>query len=94
MDAATKEALQAHARPTDEDYCRRFLDLDEHLHDAVVWASLLDKVVEDMARVPGMSSDEVNVACGALDRVNDVLQEAIKRLHATYHQRTKEETRA
>jgi hypothetical protein len=59
----------------------------------VVWASLLDKVVEDMARVPGMSRDEVNVACGALDRVNDVLQEAIKRLHATYHQRTKEGAR-
>jgi hypothetical protein len=91
MTAATKEALQAPAGSAVDDRLQRFSDLEEILADVVTWASLLDKVVDDMSRLPGMSRREVNIAHGQLDRLNDALKEAIQRLDATYHQRTKEE---
>jgi hypothetical protein len=90
MITATKEAPQAAASPTREDYSRRFLELDEHLHDAVVWASLLDKVVEDMDRLPSMTRAEINTSHGALQRVSDALKRTIGQLDAVYHQRTTE----
>jgi hypothetical protein len=67
----------------------RFFELDESLHDAVVWTSLLDKIVDDM---PSMSSRE-DIAVSQLSRVTDGLKEAIECLDAIYHQRTKEEAR-
>jgi hypothetical protein len=79
------------AKKATDDRLERFCELDEPLHDVVVWASLLDKVVESMSRLPGMSKREVNIANGELNRVNDALKEAIDRLDAVYHNRTKEE---
>ena len=90
MTDATKEAPQA-ATKTDKDYRERFYELDRPLRDAWVWASLLDKVVDDLGRLPSMSRREADIAYGELDRVNDALKEAIDQLDATYHQRTEEE---
>ena len=91
MTAANKEAPQAAAKPTDADYRHRFFQLDTHLTDVVVWASLLDKVIEDMSRLPAMSRREIDIADGELNRVNDALKEAIERLDAIYYARTNEE---
>jgi hypothetical protein len=78
MIAATKEAPKA----TDLADKDRLYALDEPLREAVIWASLLDKVVEGMSRLPSMSRREVNIAEGELNCVNDALKEAIKRLDA------------
>ena len=91
MTAENKEAPRASARPTDADYRDRFFQLDKDLHDAVVWVSLLDKVVEDLDGFPSMSIREVNIATSALNRVNDALKETVKRLDAIYYARTNEE---
>jgi len=90
MTDATKEGQQA-ATKTDKDYRDRFYELDRPLRDALVWASILDKVVDDLGRLPGMSSREADIAYGELDRVNDALKEAVATLDAVYHQRTEEE---
>ena len=90
MIAPTKEAPEA-ATKTDKDYRERFYELDQPLRDALVWASLLDKIVDDLGRLPSMSSREADIAYAGLDRVNDALKEAVATLDAVYHQRTEEE---
>jgi hypothetical protein len=77
---------------TDEqDYRDRFSELEVDLWNAVTWTALLDKVVEDMDRLPGMSKREVNISLGQLSNVMDALKKAIYRLDANYHSRTEEE---
>jgi len=56
-----------------------------------VWASLLEKVVDDMVRWPSMSKRELSVAFEGLEFVTEPLKEAIDNLDTMYHQRTKEE---
>jgi hypothetical protein len=68
----------------EEDYSHRFSELEEHVHNAVVWASMLDKIVEDLDRFPSMSKREANLACSKLNHVTDALKEAIDKLDATY----------
>jgi hypothetical protein len=80
--------------PNHEGYRHRYFEIDEPLHNAVVWASFLDVIVEDMERLPSMSRRELNVAYGKLIRVVDPLQQAINDLDAIYHKREKEEARA
>lgn len=75
----------------EEDYSHRFSELEEHVHNAVVWASMLDRIVEDLDRFPSMSKREANIACSQLNHVSDALKEAIDRLDATYYQDTIEE---
>ena len=87
--AAAKAAEDAATSPTTPvDYRHKFFELDESLHDAVVWTSLLGKIVDDM---PSMSSREADIAVSQLSRVIDGLKEAIEHLDTIYHQRTKQE---
>jgi hypothetical protein len=80
--------------PNDEGYRHRYSELDEPLHNTVVWASFLDMIVEDMERLPSMSERELSVAYGKLFRVTEPLKQAINDLDAIYHKREKEEARA
>ena len=79
------------AAPPTWTIARGFLALENCLRDAVVWSSLLDKVVEGMEHLPNMSETQVNVAFGELYRVKERLQKAIERMDTIYHQRTEEE---
>jgi hypothetical protein len=78
---ASKEKDAGH---TDKNYQCRLLEVGGHVHDLVVWAALLDKVVEDLDSMPSMSEREMNVAGGALNLVNDGLKAAIESLEKTY----------
>jgi hypothetical protein len=75
----------------EQDYRDRFSELESDLWNAVIWASFLDKIVDDVERLPSMSEMEVNVSYGQLYRVTEALKESISRLDATYHNRRKEE---
>ena len=89
---STKSALELALEHREAEEVRhRFFDLDESLHDAVVWTSLLDKIAEEMAALPSMSKREVNIALGQLDRVTDGLKQAVEQMDAIYNNRTKEE---
>jgi hypothetical protein len=66
------------------------IELEEGLFDAVCWVSLLDKIVDDMDRLPSMTRAEINTSYGALYRVSDALKRTIGQLDAVYHQRTTE----
>jgi hypothetical protein len=94
MTAATKEALQGPAGSAADDRLQRFGDLEEPLRHALVWASLLEKVVDDVARWPSMSKRELSVAFEELEFVTEPLKEAIDNLDTMYHQRTEEEARS
>ena len=76
-----------------DDRIKRFSALDEPLCEAAIWASLLDRVVDGMGRLPGMSKSEVTIVCGELNNVNDALQAAIDKVHAIYHGHEAEEAR-
>jgi hypothetical protein len=69
----------------------RLSELEHLLHDAVAWAGMLDEAIERIDRFPSLTRDEMNLACHHLNLVADALREAIDRLDAAYHQRTKEE---
>jgi hypothetical protein len=73
------------------DYHHRFFELENSLSDAVVWASLLDKVVDDLEGLSSMSKMEVSISYGQLLRVSEKLKQAIDDMDAIYHQRPKEE---
>jgi hypothetical protein len=89
--ASKKEALQAPAVSAVDNRLQSFGDLEAPLRNAQVWASLLEKVVDDMARWPSMSKRELSVAFDELEFVTEPLKEAIDNLDTIYHQRTKEE---
>jgi hypothetical protein len=91
MTAAMKEALQDTAGSAVDDLLQRFGDLEEPLRHALVWASLLEKVVDDMDRWPSMSKGELSVAFEELEFVTEPLKEAIDNLDTMYHQRAEEE---
>jgi hypothetical protein len=77
---------------TDEqDYRDKFSELEADLWKAVTWTALLDKIVEDLQRLPSMSKREVNISLGQLSNVTDALKELIYRLDASYHSGTEEE---
>jgi hypothetical protein len=91
MITATKEAPQAAARPTREDYSHLFLALEVPLRNAHVLASLLARIVEGMERWPSMSDIEQMVTREELDFVAEPLKAAIDNMDEIYHQRTKGE---
>ena len=66
-------------------------ELKADLWDAVTWIALLDKIVDDMESLPGMSKREVDISLGQLSNVTDALKKVIYRLDANYHDETKEE---
>jgi hypothetical protein len=57
-----------------EDYRDRFSELEVDLWNAVTWTALLDKIVEDLDRLPSMSKREVNISLGQLSHVTDALK--------------------
>ena len=65
--------------------------LEEDLWAAVTWIGLLDKIVDDMETLPGMSKREIDISYGQLYRVTEALKKAIYRADANYHDETKEE---
>jgi hypothetical protein len=66
-------------------------ELESDLWDAVTWIGLLDKIVDDMEGLPGMSKREIDISYGQLYRVTEALKKAIYRADANYHDETKEE---
>jgi hypothetical protein len=86
--------LRADARTLPEetqDRLNRFSELEESLRDAVVWASLLDSVVDEIDRFSSMSKRESDVVIGQLNRVTEALKQAVDEMDTIYHQRTEEE---
>jgi hypothetical protein len=72
-------------------YPRRFGDLEEPLADVVVWAGLLNKIIEhDFSRSPEMSKKELDRLSMELEHVNDGLKEAVDCLDNLYHERAEE----
>ncbi len=71
----------------------RVSDLEEPLRDAQVWASLLEKVVEDMERWPSFSKLELTIAIEQIEYIAAPLKSAVDRMDTIYHERTKEEAR-
>jgi hypothetical protein len=70
---------------------RRFDDLEEPLAAAVVWAGLLDKIIEhDLTRYPQMSKLELHRLAEELAHVNDALKAAVHRVDNIYHKRNEE----
>src|ERR1700733_3743332 len=65
--------------------------LEEDLWAAVTWIGLLDKIVDDMESLPGMSKREIDISYGQLYCVTEALKKAIYRADANYHDETKEE---
>jgi hypothetical protein len=78
--------------PNDEGYRHRYLELDEPLHDAVVWVSLLDKIVDDIIvdELPNLEG-KGSLAFGQLCRVTCALKQAVDSLDAIYNKREKDE---
>jgi hypothetical protein len=66
-------------------------ELEIDLFHAVTWIGLLDKIVVDLDRLPGMSKREADISLGQLSNVADELKKAIYRLDANYHDERKEE---
>jgi hypothetical protein len=85
MTAAEIEALAA--------YRHTYLELDVPLHDAVVWMSLLDKIVDDIIEEPPHLGGREGLAHEHLARVTRALKQAVDDLDAIYNRREKEEAR-
>lgn len=79
----------AHTTPETD---RRFGDLEEPLAAVVVWAGLLDKIIEhDLTRYPQMSQRELRRLSEEFEYVNDELKEAVNRMDNIYHKRNEED---
>jgi hypothetical protein len=79
----------AHTTPETD---RRFGDLEEPLAAVVVWAGLLDKIIEhDLTRYPQMSEIELRRLSEEFEYVNDELKEAVNRMDNIYHKRNEED---
>jgi hypothetical protein len=79
----------AHTTPETD---RRFGDLEEPLAAVVVWAGLLDKIIEhDLTRYPQMSKRELRRLSEEFEYVNDELKEAVNRMDNIYHKRNEED---
>jgi hypothetical protein len=84
--AAEIEALAA--------YRHTYLELDVPLHDAVVWMSLLDKIVDDIIEEPPHLEGKEGLAHERLGRVTCALKQAVDDLDAIYNKREKEGARS
>ncbi len=80
--------------PNDQDYRRTYLELDVPLQDAVVWVSLLEKIVDDIMEEPPRIEGKESLACEQLCRVTSALKQAVDGLDAIYNKREKEEAGA
>jgi hypothetical protein len=79
----------AHTTPETD---RRFGDLEEPLAAVLVWAGLLDKIIEhDLTRYPQMSKRELRRLSEEFEYVNDELKEAVNRMDNIYHKRNEED---
>jgi hypothetical protein len=79
----------AHTTPETD---RRFGDLEEPLAAVVVWAGLLDKIIEhDLTRYLQMSKRELRRLSEEFEYVNDELKEAVNRMDNIYHKRNEED---
>ena len=79
----------AHTTPETD---RKFGDLEEPLAAVVVWAGLLDKIIEhDLTRYPQMSQRELRRLSEEFEYVNDELKEAVNRMDNIYHKRNEED---
>jgi hypothetical protein len=74
-------------------YRDRYLELDVPIHDAVVWMSLLDKIVDDIIEEPPHLEAKEGLAHEQLCRVTCALKQAVGDLDAIYNKREKEEAR-
>jgi hypothetical protein len=91
-EATDHPANKAHTvGPNDEGYRHRYFELDVPLHDAVVWMSLLDKIVDDIIEEPPHLEGKEGLAHEQLSRVTIALKQAVDDLDAIYNKREKEE---
>jgi hypothetical protein len=79
-------------RPNDEGYRHRYFELERPLYDAVVWTSLLDKIVDDIIvdELPNLEG-KGSLAFGQLCRVTCALKQAVDSLNAIYNKSEKDE---